>query len=294
MGSDTVLTFNKSPVVVRHLENLARYQKDKTFDYSGRTNEGEGRFTSGECPLFITSSAFLGTVKAAAKFNYTSAFMPYYPDVQGAPQNSTTIGGASLWVMGGKSKEEHTRASPSSSPISRRPTCRPGGTRRPAICRSPTRPMNSPRSKGYYAKNPAAEVSVKQMTLHPPTENSRGLRLGNLLQIRDVWVEEIEQALAGKKTAQAALDAAVTRGNELLRQFQRTRKVSTVSLLPSTHERSEWWGREPGVGASPQIRSAVSSRPRSLRSRGRPSPLNAVGPPPRGGRVGRTHRRRLF
>src|SRR5262249_8004646 len=51
-GFDTVLTFNKNPAVVRHFENLARYQKDKTFDYSGRTNEGEGRFTSGEYPLF--------------------------------------------------------------------------------------------------------------------------------------------------------------------------------------------------------------------------------------------------
>ena len=32
--------------------------------------------------------------------------MPYYPDVHGAPQNSI-IGGASLWVMGGKKPEEY-------------------------------------------------------------------------------------------------------------------------------------------------------------------------------------------
>ncbi len=32
--------------------------------------------------------------------------MPYYPDVAGAPQNSI-IGGASLWVMGGKKPEEY-------------------------------------------------------------------------------------------------------------------------------------------------------------------------------------------
>ena len=32
----------------------------------------------------------------------------------------------------------------------------------------------------------------------------------------------MEQALAGKKSAKAALGAAVTRGNELLRQFERT------------------------------------------------------------------------
>ena len=30
-----------------------------------------------------------------------------------------------------------------------------------------------------------------------------------MVQLRDVWAEEIEQALAGKKTAKQALDAAV-------------------------------------------------------------------------------------
>ena len=45
-------------------------------------------------------------MKGTAKFDFTSAPMPYYPDVQGAPQNSI-IGGASLWVMGGKKPEEY-------------------------------------------------------------------------------------------------------------------------------------------------------------------------------------------
>ncbi|MFO7232927.1 hypothetical protein QJS78_14090, partial [Enterococcus faecium] len=56
----------------------------------------------------------------------------------------------------------------------------------------------------------------------PPTENSRGLRLGNMVQLRDVWSEEIEQALAGKKTAKQALDSAVERSNQMLRQFEKT------------------------------------------------------------------------
>jgi sn-glycerol 3-phosphate transport system substrate-binding protein len=219
-GFDTVLTFNKSPVVVRHFENLARYQKDKTFDYSGRTNEGEGRFTSGECPLFITSSAFLGAVKGAAKFNWTTAFMPYYPDVKGAPQNSI-IGGASLWVMGGKSKEEYKGVAKFLTYLSK-PEVQAWWHEQTGYLPITNAAYELAKKQGYYDKNPAAEVSIKQMTLHPPTENSRGLRLGNLAQMRDVWMEEIEQVLAGKKTAQAGLDAAAARGNQMLRQFQRT------------------------------------------------------------------------
>ena len=104
-GFDTVLSFN-GPLHVRHLQNLVDLQKDKTYDYSGRTNTGEGRFTSGECPIFLTSSAFFGNVHANAKFDFAAAPMPYYPDIPNAPQNSI-IGGASLWVMGGKKPDEY-------------------------------------------------------------------------------------------------------------------------------------------------------------------------------------------
>src|ERR1700745_4449474 len=54
----------------------------------------------------MPSTAFYPNVKANAKFTYTAVPMPYFPDVTGAPQNSI-IGGASLWVMGGKSADEY-------------------------------------------------------------------------------------------------------------------------------------------------------------------------------------------
>ena len=59
------------------------------------------------------------------------------------------------------------------------------------------------------------------MTNKEPTPNSRGLRFGNMVQLRDVWAEEFEAALSGKKSAKEALDAAVSRGNTMLRQFER-------------------------------------------------------------------------
>ena len=45
-----------------------------------------------------------------------------------------------------------------------------------------------------------------------------------MVQMRDLWAEELEAALAGKKTAQEALDAAVSRGNAMLRTFEKTAK----------------------------------------------------------------------
>jgi sn-glycerol 3-phosphate transport system substrate-binding protein len=43
-----------------------------------------------------------------------------------------------------------------------------------------------------------------------------------MVQIRDVVSEEIEAALAGQKPAKDALDAGVTRSNQILRQFERS------------------------------------------------------------------------
>ena len=74
-GFDTVLTFN-TPLHVKHLQNLIDLQKDKTYDYGGRANASEGRFASGECAIFLTSSGYYATAKGTAKFDFTSAPMP--------------------------------------------------------------------------------------------------------------------------------------------------------------------------------------------------------------------------
>jgi sn-glycerol 3-phosphate transport system substrate-binding protein len=221
-GFDTVLTFNKNAPLVKHLTNLVKYQKDKIYDYGGRTSEGEGRFTSGECPLFMTSSGFYGNVKANAKFDYTAAPMPYYPDVPGAPQNSI-IGGASLWVLAGKPAAEYKGVAKFLTYLSK-PEVQAWWSQETGYLPITNAAYEYSKKQGFYEKVPAAEVAVKEIVNKPPTVNSRGLRIGNLSQMRDLWSEEIELALAGKKSPQEALDAAVSRGNQMLRQFERTVK----------------------------------------------------------------------
>ncbi|WP_134499386.1 sn-glycerol-3-phosphate ABC transporter substrate-binding protein UgpB [Microvirga pakistanensis] len=218
-GFDTEMKFN-SPVHVKHLQNLIDLQKDKTYDYSGRDSKSEGRFTSGECAIFLTSSGFYGNVKANAKFDFTSAPMPYYPDVQGAPQNSI-IGGASLWVMGGKSANEYKGVAKFFAFLS--DTDRQAKLHQESGYLPITKAAyEKTKASGFYEKNPVLETPLKELTNKEPTENSRGLRFGNMVQIRDVISEEIEAALAGQKPAKDALDAAVSRSNQILRQFERT------------------------------------------------------------------------
>ncbi len=218
-GFDTELKFN-TDFHVRHLNSLVELQKDKSFSYSGRTNTGEGRFPSGECPIMLTSSAFFANVSANAKFNWANAPMPYYPDVAGAPQNSI-IGGASLWVMGGKKPEEYKGVSKFFTFLSdtdRQVTLHTVSGYLPITKAA----YDKVKASGFYKDKPHLETPLLQLTNKAPTENSRGLRLGNMVQMRDMWAEEIESALDGKKTAKQALDDAVSRGNQVLRQFEKS------------------------------------------------------------------------
>ena len=217
-GFDAVLNFN-GPLHVQHLQHLAELQKDKTYDYSGRTNTGEGRFTSGECPIFLTSSAFFGNVKSNAKFDFGAVPMPYYLEYKDAPQNSI-IGGASLWVMGGKKAEEYKGVAKFFAFLSdtdRQVEIHKASGYLPITKAAYAKTKES----GYYKDAPYLETPLLELTNKEPTENSRGLRLGNMVQLRDLWAEEIEAALAGKKSAKDALDAAVARGNAMLRQFEK-------------------------------------------------------------------------
>ena len=219
-GFDAVLNFNKSPAFLKHWTNLVELQKDKTYDYSGRTNNGEGRFTSGECPIFLTSSGFFGNVKANAKFDWGNAPMPYYPDVQGAPQNSI-IGGASLWVMGGKKANEYKGVAKFFtflSDVDRQVKLHTESGYLPITKAA----YEKVKASGFYKDKPYLETPILELTNKTPTDNSKGLRYGSLVQIRDIWSEELEAALNGQKSPQAALDAAAERGNQMLRQFERT------------------------------------------------------------------------
>jgi sn-glycerol 3-phosphate transport system substrate-binding protein len=142
--------------------------------------------------------------------------------VKGAPQNSI-IGGASVWIMGGKKPEEYKGVAKFMAFLSR-PDIQMEWHTTTGYVPITQASYELTRKSGYYDKNPGADMPVKELTLHNPTENSKGLRFGNFVQGRTVIEEELEAVFAGKKDAKAGLDEAVKRGNEILRQFEAANK----------------------------------------------------------------------
>jgi sn-glycerol 3-phosphate transport system substrate-binding protein len=217
-GLDAVLNFN-NPAVVRHIAQLAQWQTTKVFDYSGRATTAEPRFQNGECGIFIGSSATRADIKANSKFEIGYGMLPYWPDVKGAPQN-TIIGGATLWVLRDRPRDEYKGVAKFFGYLSK-PEIQAAWHQNTGYLPVTRAAFDLTRAQGFYDRNPGTVISIEQITLNPPTENSRGLRLGSFVLIRDVIDDELEQAFSGKKSAQAAMDSAVERGNRLLRQFER-------------------------------------------------------------------------
>ncbi|GFZ95892.1 sn-glycerol-3-phosphate ABC transporter substrate-binding protein UgpB [Elstera cyanobacteriorum] len=218
-GFDTEFKFN-NPTIVKHFETLNEMQKDGSFKYGGRTTQPEGLFLSGECAMIMTSSGFLGNAIKNAKFNFATGMLPYYPDVAGAPQNSI-IGGATLWVMGGKKAQEYKGVAKFFTYLSQLDVQIVNHQQTGYLPVTIAAYQETKRS-GFYDRNPGRETPILQLQNKTPTENSFGVRFGNLPKIRDLIMDEVEAAFAGKISVKQAMDNAVAKGNEELRRFERT------------------------------------------------------------------------
>jgi sn-glycerol 3-phosphate transport system substrate-binding protein len=220
-GMDARLAFN-TPLHVRHIENLANLAKQGLFHYKGRSGSADPTFVSGECAMYTGSSAAYGNIKRNAKFAAGISALPYYPDVPGSPQN-TVIGGASLWVMSGKKGDEYKGVAAFFDHLSKADV-QAKSHQQTGYLPITTAAFEMTERSGFYKQNPGTDVSVTQM-IRKTTDKSRGIRLGNHVQIRTIIDEELEQVWAGKKSAKDALDAAVKRGNEQLERFEKANKT---------------------------------------------------------------------
>jgi sn-glycerol 3-phosphate transport system substrate-binding protein len=210
-----------TPLHVRHIENLANMAQQGLFVYKGRNNSADATFQSGECAMYTGSSAAYGGIKRNLKAQAGIGALPYYPDVAGAPQN-TVIGGASLWAMAGKKPNEYKGVAQFYQYLSDAKV-QAKSHQETGYLPITSEAFKITESSGFYKQNPGTDVSVTQM-IRKTTDKSRGIRLGNFVQIRTILDEELEQVWAGKKSAKQGLEDAKRRGDVELEKFEKANK----------------------------------------------------------------------
>ncbi|TBX18874.1 sn-glycerol-3-phosphate ABC transporter substrate-binding protein UgpB [Nioella sediminis] len=218
-GFDTEFTFNTEAVANR-LQRIADMQEGNLFVYGGRRGDSLPMFTNGECGMWMNSSAYYGSMVAQAEFEFGQAMLPLDTDLADAPQNSI-IGGATLWALRGHDAAEYEGLAQFMTYLSS-PEVQAWWSQETGYVPITTAAYELGQEQGFYAENPGTDTAIQQLSLNAPTPNSRGIRFGNFVQVRDVINEELEALWAGDQTAQEALDNAVERGNELLRRFERS------------------------------------------------------------------------
>jgi sn-glycerol 3-phosphate transport system substrate-binding protein len=199
--------------------------KDGTFKYTGRDNQPDQLLVSGKAGIHFNSSGMRGDMVKSAKFDWGEAFLPYDSEIIKAPLNSI-IGGASLWTMTspGRTPAEYKAVAMFLQFI--------GKPENDAYWHQHTGYVpvtfggfELSQKQGFYDKNPGADLPVKQLTRGTVTSYSKGLRLGRLVEIRNIIYEEMEKAFQGGQTAQQAMDSAASRGNKVLRDFEKAAKA---------------------------------------------------------------------
>ncbi len=204
------------------VQTLVDMQKDKSFDYGGRSNDAAAKFISGECAMLTQSSGGLGAIARDAKFAFGTAPLPYWPEVKGAPF-ATTIGGASLWVFNApKRSDAEFRGVAQFLNYLRSTPVMSDWAKQTGFVPATNAAFKAMQDEGFFTKNPGRDVPVLSLTQARQGEHTNGYRFGRWTEIRDVYHEEVEKALQGKQTPKESLHNAQRRGNALLRAFERT------------------------------------------------------------------------
>jgi len=170
--------------------------------------------------MLIQSSAVIGGFKKSLKFAWGTGPLPHW----GPPykKQNAVVGGATLWVMKGQKPADYK-----------------GVAQFMKFIAEPHQQMWWHVTTGYlpitqaaiknleagyhFKKNPEQWTALGQLS-GTPTANSQGHRLGNFAQIREAIEGEMENVFAGKKTAREGLDAAVAKGNDILKEFAAANK----------------------------------------------------------------------
>ncbi|MCG8634314.1 MAG: sn-glycerol-3-phosphate ABC transporter substrate-binding protein UgpB [Desulfobacterales bacterium] len=220
-GLDCKLEIN-NPKVVNHITRLKSWADDKRFMYGGQKYQGpKAEFIGQNAAVYIDSISGIAKLKKAVKdFKWDAAPLPIEAGTK--PQNSI-IGGASLWVLNGHSKEEYKGVAAFLKFLASN-DMQEFWHKETGYFPITIDAYDSLKGKGYYDANPLQEVGINQLNRAIPTTISRGLRLGYFVQIRNIINEELEQVWNGKKSPQAALDNAVKRSNTQLATFEKTYK----------------------------------------------------------------------
>ncbi|WP_181257057.1 extracellular solute-binding protein [Pseudaminobacter soli (ex Li et al. 2025)] len=229
-GLGAEIAFNKT-AFVDHMKDFKAWM-DAGYARIQTNQTGKNliqSFADGTCASTTSSIANHGTVHntQVAGLNWDVAKLPV---IDASKRTNSIVGGASLWVMEGKSKEEYEAAAAFLKYVTAPDTGEKYIAENTGYIPVTTAGFELLKSEGFYndPKRSGRETAIESLTASDVTPLSRGIRLGNFTSIRAEVRSELEAAFAGQKTVEQAIDAAADRSNQILRRYEQTFKGKTL------------------------------------------------------------------
>ncbi len=228
-GMDTQFTYNTT-LHVKHMENIQRWITEGLAEVktaaTGMTSQDA--FAQNQCAFYFGSIASHSSVhlKGVEGLTWDVAMLPM---MAGMERHNSVVGGASLWVLSGKSEDEYRGAAEYMKFLATAESEKwwVSNTGYIPVTQSAFKQLTD---EGFYAAAPykGREVAIASLTASEVGPLTRGYRLGSMIQTRAEWLSEVQAALNGQKTMQEALDTAVERSNAMLTKFAKTYAGKTL------------------------------------------------------------------
>jgi sn-glycerol 3-phosphate transport system substrate-binding protein len=215
-GLDTEFVYNTTKVVPQ-VARLKRWLDDGVLEIAGQGLSPEQLFTSGRASTFVNSTASHGNIERNARIAWSATTLPHEEGSQ--PRNST-IGGGAIWVLKGHRPEQYDGVAAFLAFVAS-PETQVWWHGVTGYVPATNKAYELAKARRYYADHPTREIAILQLSRGTPNDNSRGFRFGNFVQTMLAQKQEVEAVFTGQKQPQQAMDDAVKRGNEILRQFEK-------------------------------------------------------------------------
>ncbi len=206
--------FKFDVMFVRHLSMMISWVRSELMVKPEFNTAAAERFAKGECAVLMSASGNLGWFNSASKLNFGVSGLPYYPEVTKQPGNPF-LSGSALWVISGQPKETDKATASFLSYLAQ-----------------PKQAANWYQSTGYlpltqqafdetgksYYRNLDQWPTLVSAYAGAPGESSRGFRVKNYPEIREMFHKQLIQALAGNQPAMTALKSASSEAGKIMKQ----------------------------------------------------------------------------
>ena len=198
------------------LTEWQRMAKSGILVYGGREYSANDPFLAGQFPFLFQSTSSLGGILKSAEFKVGTAFLPRLDGDY--PKGNSVVGGGCLWLMKDTTPEQQAAAwkfFQFINTVDETIAWHKGTGYFPATNTA----YEKLKADGWFEEEPNHATAFDQILSGADTPASRGVLLGNFVQIRDIEGAAIEDIVVNMVDPKEALDKATADANQVLADY---------------------------------------------------------------------------